>query len=392
MKNNTKIIFSILFIGITSFGFSQKNTLSKNALISVLTCGEGNELYSTFGHNAFRVWDPVYKTDYVYNYGIFDFNAPYFYLNFVKGRLLFKVDKQDFPRFLYEYQYDKRWVKEQVLNLTYSQKQQLHSFLENNIKPENRDYLYDYLYDNCATKIIEVLQSALGKSILFNENHLKKKYTFRELLDQKLTTNSWASFGIDLALASKIDKKAAPLEHTFIPDYVISQLNNSTIDNRQLVLNEKTILKGYTKVQSINFMGTPLFWLCLLLAVVIFITYMDLKNKMWSKWLDTFLFFTSGTIGLILLLMWFATDHTASANNFNLLWAFPLNILVFFFLTIKKKLPLQIHNYCFLLLILLTIIPIIQLIGIQKFHPALIPVLLSLTIRYLFIWHKTKIN
>lgn len=163
MKNYIKTIIFIFLLGSYSIGFSQNNTISKNAQISILTCGSGSELYSTFGHSAIRIWDPVTRTDNIYNYGIFDFNAPNFYLNFVKGKLLFKVNKQDFSRFLYEYQYDKRSVKEQILNLNYTQKEQLYNYLEKNVKPENRDYLYDYLYNNCATKIIGVLNSSLGR-------------------------------------------------------------------------------------------------------------------------------------------------------------------------------------------------------------------------------------
>lgn len=390
LKNYIKAIVFILLLANASLAYSQNSSISNNAQISVLTCGSGDELYSTFGHNAIRVWDPVTRTDKVYNYGIFDFNAPNFYLNFVKGKLLFKVNKQDFSRFLYEYQYEKRWVKEQVLNLNTEQKQQLFNYLEKNVKPENRDYLYDYLYNNCATKIIEVLNISIGKDITFNEDHLEKNFTFRELLDQKLKTNTWSSFGIDLALGSKIDKQATILQHTFLPDYVWSQLNNSTIKNAPLVLSNRTILKEHKKVNSINFLGTPMFWSFLLLAFVAFITYTDYKNQLWSKWIDAFLFFVTGLIGLILTLLWFATDHTATANNFNLLWAMPVNLVALLLLFNKQNKKAKLHIYSIISLILLLVVPVVQLTGVQKFHPAFIPILLSLAIRYAFIWQKTK--
>ncbi|WBU89453.1 Lnb N-terminal periplasmic domain-containing protein [Cellulophaga omnivescoria] len=370
--------------------YSQNSAISNNAQISVLTCGSGDQLYSTFGHSAIRVWDPLTRTDKVYNYGIFDFNAPNFYLNFVKGKLLFKVNKQDFSRFLYEYQYEKRWVKEQVLNLNTKQKQQLYNYLEKNVKPENRDYLYDYLYNNCATKIIEVLNTSIGKDITFKENHIEKNFTFRELLDQKLSTNTWASFGIDLALGSKIDKKATVLQHTFLPDYVWSQLNNSTIKNAPLVLSNRTILKEHKKVTSINFLATPMFWSFLFLIFVLFITYTDYKNQLWSRWIDIFLLFTTGIVGFILSLLWFATDHTATANNFNLLWALPFNLVALFLLPKKKNNNTKLHKYSIILLVFLLAVPIVQIIGIQKFHPVFIPILLSLATRYVFIWQKTK--
>ncbi|MCK0157234.1 DUF4105 domain-containing protein [Cellulophaga sp. F20128] len=377
-------------MGITSFGFSQEQVISKNARISVLTCGSGAELYSAFGHSAFRVWDPVNKTDYVYNYGIFDFNAPNFYLNFVQGRPLFKVSKQEFSRFLFEYQYEKRWVKEQVLDLEPSQKIKLYNYLENNIKPENSDYIYDYLYNNCATKIIDVIKLSLGDAVDFKKEYLKEKYTFRELMGQKIATNTWGSFGINLALGSPIDKQATTLQHTFLPDYVFQQIQHSSINGKPLVLQEKTILKEHQKVMSINFLGAPLFWFVLLLACVLFITYFDYKNEMWSKWLDAFLMFITGIAGLVLVYLWIATNHTAAAYNFNLLWAFPFNLILFYLLITKNKLPQQLYKYCILLLVLLAIIPMVQLFGVQKFHPAFIPIILSLAVRYIFIWHKTK--
>lgn len=390
LKNYIKSIVFILLLSCSVFGYSQNSSISKNAQISVLTCASGSELYSIFGHSAIRVWDPVTRTDKVYNYGIFDFNAPNFYLNFVKGKLLFKVSKQDFSRFLYEYQYDKRGVKEQVLNLNNNQKHQLYNYLEKNVQPENRDYLYDYLYNNCATKIIDVLDISIGKDINFKEDYLEKKYTFRELLDQKLSTNTWSSFGIDLALGSKIDKEATALQHTFLPDYVWSQLNNSTIKGSKLVLSNRIILKEHKKVDSINFLVTPMFWSFLLLALVLFITYTDVKNQLWSKWLDGFLLFITGITGIVLSLLWFATDHTATANNFNLLWNVPFNLIASFFLFKKENTASKLYKYSIFLLILLVIVPIVQLIGIQKFNPVFIPILLSLAIRYIFIWQKTK--
>ena len=370
--------------------YAQENSISANARISILTCGPGNQLYSSFGHSAFRIWDPVAKTDYVYNYGTFNFEAPNFYLNFTMGRPLFRLNKEIFPEFLYEYQYFKRWVNEQVLNLTHEQKLKLYHYLENNAKPENRDYKYDYVKDNCATKIIDVLKEVYGDEIVFNKNHLEKKLSVRELMREYLDINSWGSFGIDIALGSKIDREATAIEHTFIPDYVASQAKNSTINGKALVAGSRQILKKSTPVKSINFMGTPLFWFSILLMFIIFISIVNFKNKLWSRWLDVALFFITGVAGIILLLLWFTSDHVATAYNVNLLWAMPFNIVVFFYLVRKKELPAWLNTYCIVALSCLGLALIAWLFGIQSLHPAFGLIILILAIRYFLLWMKTS--
>ncbi|MBT8320736.1 MAG: DUF4105 domain-containing protein, partial [Eudoraea sp.] len=150
----------------------QGGILSESAQISVLTCGSGQELYTAFGHSAFRVQDPVKDIDVVYNYGTFDFQAPNFYTNFAKGKLIYTLSRQRFENFLYDYELEKRWVKEQILDLDQDQKNDLIIFLENNYRPENRDYRYDFLFDNCSTKMPDILGQILENQIKFGEDHL----------------------------------------------------------------------------------------------------------------------------------------------------------------------------------------------------------------------------
>ena len=157
---------------IWTIGISQQIQLTDQAQISVLTCGTGDQLYSSFGHSAFRVQDPNHGIDIVYNYGTFDFDTPNFYLKFAGGKLLYSLSRQHFANFLYTYQLENRWVKEQLLDLKTDDKNKLFGFLEENYKPENRYYQYDFIYENCSTKIPEVLRGVLGNSLVFRDNHL----------------------------------------------------------------------------------------------------------------------------------------------------------------------------------------------------------------------------
>ena len=203
--------------------FSQVPKLSSKAEISVLTCSSGDELFSSFGHTAFRVQDAKLGVDVVYNYGTFDFDKPNFYLNFAKGKLVYSLSRRSFEAFLYQYELERRWVKEQILDLNQDQVNQLFQFFENNYKPENRDYLYDPLYNNCSTITGDILENQFQGSIEFSDSHLEQQYTFRQLVHQHIKTNQWGTFGIDLAFGGVTDRMASVRQHMFLPYYAMEQ-------------------------------------------------------------------------------------------------------------------------------------------------------------------------
>lgn len=377
-----------LFIFSTSiFCWAQKGQLSPNAQISVLTCGSGEDLYTSFGHSAIRVQDPVLGQDVVYNYGTFDFNPPMFYIDFARGNLDYSLSKQDFRYFLYTYELENRWVKEQLLQLSEAEKNTLHQFLETNYMPGNREYRYDFFYNNCATKIGDVLKATLGDQLLFKEDHLQKKYTFRELIHQNLTLNSWSSFGIDLALGSVIDKTATVREHMFLPLYVMKQLGNSSLDGTYLVGSERTILSSKEKESENNFLSSPLFCILALSLYVIAVTYLDYKNNKRNRILDFSLFIITGLAGLLLVYLWFFTDHTATVNNYNVLWAFPLNTITAFVVLKKNIKSSWMPKYMLSLLGIIVLTAILWILNIQSFSPLIIPLLIMLGIRHLFLWN-----
>ncbi|MEZ4969062.1 MAG: DUF4105 domain-containing protein [Flavobacteriaceae bacterium] len=367
-------------------GTAQVKELSPESQISVLTCGSGSDLYTTFGHSAFRVQDPSQGMDQVYNYGTFNFDPPMFYVEFAMGKLFYSLSKQNMPNFLYAYEMENRWVKEQLLQLTPSEKNIVFQFLENNYRPENRDYKYDFFFNNCATKIGDVLQEALGKDLHFNEGHLKKNYTFRQLIHQNLITNSWSSFGIDLALGSVIDRTATVKEHMFLPIYVMEQLDNTTLSGNDLVTRERSILTTIKKEEKGYFLASPLFWILAILMLVMIITYIDYKNHVRSRVVDSLLFFVTGLAGVLLIFLWFFTDHTATANNFNILWVFPINILVGFFIVKKNNAPGWLPKYLLFLLGLLVLTMVLAVFRVQAFSPLAIPLWILLGTRYLFLW------
>ena len=389
-KMGLKRVFVFLLLLVSVVGNSQIPELSPLSRISVLTCGPGNELYSTFGHSAFRVTDPAVGIDVVYNYGVFDFSSDSFYVKFAQGKLDYMLARQQFKNFIREYEYDKRWVKEQVLQLSQEQRNTLFQFLENNYLPENRAYPYDFFYNNCATKIWDVLASVYGEKLKFDDNYLQEQFTHRELIRQNMPTNSWSAFGIDLALGAVIDDLATPKEHMFLPIYVMKQFSTSKLEANPLTLNEVSIYQPEPLEKKGIFIKTPLFWSLVPMALVFLFTYMDYKNNRRTKGLDFTLFFTTGIAGILIFFLWFMTDHTATANNFNILWAFPLNFVLTFFVGRKKAMPLWFTKYILVLLAMIFVTVLLWVLQVQIFSPVIIPILLALSTRYLYLYRYSR--
>src|SRR5690606_22127037 len=191
-----------------------------------------------------------------------------------------------FEDFVYNYKIEGRWVKEQVLNLSQDEKNQLFNFLNINAQPENKEYLYDFFFDNCSTKIRDVLEEVLNNNIQFNDSHIKEEYTFRELIQMNLNVNSWGSLGIDLGLGSKIDRKATPYEYMFLPDYVMYAFDNATHKNKSMVKETNTLVSGGENIkENESFFLSPGFLFSLIMLFVGFVTYRDFKKNKRSKWL-----------------------------------------------------------------------------------------------------------
>lgn len=390
-----KFAFILLTLLSITVGISQNTntlTLSKFSQISVITSGPGEALYEKFGHTAVRVKDPVLQIDLIYNYGIFDFEDPNFYINFTKGFMKYKLARYPFYLSLKSAQQDGRWVKEQVLNLTQLQKNEFFKFLENNALPENASYFYDPFFDNCATRPRDIIQKVVDDSLLFKDDFVSEDLSLRQLMNKEINPNTWGSLGINIALGSKLDKKATPLEYLYLPDYVFEALKVSMIikENKEEDLVQKTnILLDFEEKKSKSDVFSPFLAITLFFLLGLFITYKDIKNSKRTKWLDFTLFFTTGILGLLIVFLWFFTNHSTAPNNFNFLWAFAPNIIVAFFL-LKKEPPMWVGKYCLVLLVFLLLIPIVWLTKIQLYTYPMIPLFILSGIRYWYLQKTLK--
>ena len=375
-------------------GHGQAVQLSPQAEIRVVTCGPGqNELYSAFGHSAYRVSDPAQGIEFIYNYGVFDFDQPYFYLNFARGHLNYKLSRHEYSRFRDYYIYMDRFIHEQILNLNMEEKQQLFEFLEWNNLPENQYYFYDYFYDNCATRIRDALTTVFGDKIAFDGSYITHKKSIRDLTDDYLQYQPWGDLGIDICLGLPMDIEATPYVHMFLPDYIESGFNHATLNRDGEILplvRDVEIIYSSTETAIAKPFLTPTLVFWAVFAAILMITFFDYRNQRITKPLDLILFTVLGLLGLLLFLLWTVTDHRAAADNLNVLWAFPLHLAgVVFLWRRKNKLIVKYFGF-YTLLGSLTILGWFFLP--QHLHPALFPLALGALLRSVFIYRHYKVS
>ncbi|RDK84832.1 lipoprotein N-acyltransferase Lnb domain-containing protein [Marinirhabdus gelatinilytica] len=387
-----KFAFAVLIFLLNISASAQYTPLSPSAEVSILTMGPGDNLYDKFGHSAFYIQDPERGIDAVYNYGVYDFDTPNFYTKFAQGKLLYKLEGVKAQPFIAHYKAQDRWIKQQVLNLSYSEKQALFNFLNNNLKPENKYYKYDFFYDNCATKIRDVLVSVLGNDLEYVEDFSTEQKTFRELIQQNVHWNSWGSLGMDVAIGAVTDIKANSWQYQFLPDYVYKAAATAQVGDGEktpLVKETYTLYESSREKETPNFFTSPLLIFLVIGLVIIGITVKDIKNKERTRALDATILGVTGVVGILLSLLWFATDHSATANNYNLLWAFPFSI--FIVVVIAKKQPkVWVRRYVLFLLLLLSLLALHWFTGVQEFAYGFIPLFIALTIRYVYLLKALK--
>ncbi len=330
MKNKLLVLLFLL----AGFSNLAAQKLTENAKISLMTVAPGDEIYSIFGHSAIRVNDPVLMLDRCYNYGTFEFDQPNFLLKFCRGKLLYYLNIEPTRAFVNSNLYDRRAMQEQILNLKTDQKQRLFDLLEENALPENKNYKYDFFYDNCATRIRDIVKEGFFHQIYFDSTGLERGKTMRQLLKPYLADFPWTDFGIDLILGLPADKIATAEQWMFLPDHVHHIFGKTKIEeNQPLVASEKPLPDGgfpprpaARKTDFVdNFFGNPLWVMCF----VALLGFLSMANPRTERVFDFIFWLVLGIAGLVMFLLWVATDHSATKMNFNILWALPTHLLFF---------------------------------------------------------------
>ena len=386
-KYKIRAILLIIFLLLTD-NISAQNSDSllhqmDSVQISLLTCQPGKEVYSLYGHTAIRYQDKTHNIDIVVNYGLFSFGKPYFILRFIFGLTDYEMGIEPFPDFCSEYASEDRGVIQQTLNLTSQEKLNIANAINENYKPENRVYRYNYFYDNCTTRARDILVKNMNGNIKYVSDD-NGASTYRDLIHQWNENHLWARFGNDMLLGVKADMTINGDQKQFLPDNLRKAFDDALIINKngvkeKLVSNTQIIVQQSVQSASEITLLRPMTCSIFLLIITIFITIFEFykKYRLWG--FDLFLMLVDGLAGVILTAMIFSQHPTVSLNlQLLLLNPLPLFFAVPVIKCIKKGVA---HRYC----ILATILIIMFFVGnfFQEYAEGMNIVALSLLIRCL---------
>jgi len=387
MKLLGRFCYTLIFCFSFLISFSQTDTC--HLRISLLTCGPGNELYSTFGHTAIRIIDSSNKLDVVFNYGIFDDSDPYFYIKFARGIMRYQVAGEYFKDFMEEYVEDKRSVAEQELQLSCTEKINLLNALKENSRDDKKYYDYQFYKDNCTIRAKDMIKKSTDQSIIFkNILPAKAPPSFRQLIHDYLDNgnHSWSKFGIDLLLGSHLDDVATNEQAMFLPDYLMKGFDSATIHQQKLVSDKKIILSsGTKKAESFSWLS-PFFIFSLVAIVIILLSFNNsASTKKILNAFDIVFFFFIGLLGILIAFEWLGRVDEVCRNNMNILWAWPTHVVAAFLINKKTKFIKNYFRFA-------ALIALILLIGWfwwhQQFNNSFAPLLVLIIVRGFFISTK----
>lgn len=297
--------------------------------VSLLTMAPGEELYSSFGHSAIWVQDPALGIDRVYNYGTFDFRTGNFYWKFIRGTLPYQLSAYPFQYAIAEAQGSNRSLTEQVLNISTSQKQKLYDFLETNYQPENRQYFYKFYYDNCSTRPRDVIKTAVGPNLQWLPMPELAGKSYRRWMNDYLVDKPFARLGMNLAIGQPADQPANMEESMYIPDNLMKGLAEAK-NGAQPIVSATNQLFVAQPVEK----GLTTWWIQILGGILFLPTVIWLyrNHSDGPFWFDKTLLILAGSVGLLLLFLWFGTDHGVPDWNRSLLIYLPTHLVVAFLL------------------------------------------------------------
>ena len=296
--------------------------------VSLITCSPHEEIYSLYGHSALR-WHDLHKTgptagqDLVFNWGLFNFNKPYFVLRFVFGLTDYELGTINYEYFV---PYYRKWgssVTEQVINLTNDEKRNLQKALAENLKPENKVYRYNYFYDNCSTRPRDIIERSLNGKVEWADRE-DYKPTFREMVRECNRNHDWSRFGNDILLGLKADFKTDRIEQEFLPMNLMQDMAMAQVyvngEYRPLVKEQRDVVPPGVQMIEPDWILSPTEMAIIIVLVALSIMFVEWKQKKCFIWWDVMLMVVEGLIGLLLTVMIFSQHPTTSIN---------LNILLF---------------------------------------------------------------
>ena len=384
-----KLILTILFgLSVLMAPAAVDSTLvrdhSDSIRVSLVTCSPGTEVYEVYGHTALRIEIPSQGVDAVVNYGLFSFEAPNFVWRFIKGETDYVVGTIGYPIFEREYTDRGSTVTLQTLNLSREEKERLVYLLNENLRPENREYRYNFLYNNCSNKAGDMVELALSERLHPLENR-SEGITYRDILHEYTQEYPWLQLGIDYLLGVEADRPIDPNQQKFAPEYLMyytaqAQLVDSVrmypyvIDTevRGQLADEPYVAPLLTPMQA-------MILLLLFVAVMCTLEFL-IERRQW--WFDVLLLLVQGVMGLVVAFLFFASEHPTVGSNWQVIYLNPLPLLFLPFI-IRSESKRQVSRLYYVQLAMLAAAALVLYFTGQYVQPAAWLLMAALAIRTL---------
>ncbi|MDE5560233.1 MAG: DUF4105 domain-containing protein [Bacteroidaceae bacterium] len=288
--------------------------------VSVLTCSPGQEVYSLYGHTAIRVQDEENGTDLVFNYGIFDFNSKHFVWRFVLGQTDYMCMAVPYADFVREYGERGSRVTAQVLDLHDGESLKVRDYLMHNIRKENRVYRYNYLTNNCTTRVMDCIDDCVDGTIVYSWENGSR--TYRQMMHEYTVSYQWVQDGEDLLLGSDVDTLLAPKATCFIPEYYSKALSGAVVrkefkDTRRLVRKTYDIVEPSSvkvhKGGEFPLSPSELGWLFFGAGLLVLCAEHFSRRMFWL--LDVVLMLAHGLAGSLILFVFLFSAHPTLDSN-----------------------------------------------------------------------------
>lgn len=313
---------------------------SNDTIAYLITCGPGTETYSIYGHSALRIAIPEKHSDIIYNWGVFDTSIKFFAWKFAKGRLDYMLDTEITKGFLQSYFFEQRYVYSQRINIDSKELRKLTELINENLRPENIKYRYDFFYDDCSTRIRDLLEKSIGDKLKYPPPESGRIPTFRDMVAKYQNPYPWLKLGVDLIMGSTADKKARFRDRMFLPIDMKDELSKSVVqrsEKRIPLLQNPVVLLNFDapSIKQIFFIS-PSFVFTLVIIMIIILTALT-KNRKAIRIMDIIIYAVFSLLSIMMIFFNFFTDHRQMQWNLNIIWLNPFIIVCLIMLLLDKK-------------------------------------------------------
>ncbi|WP_201316562.1 DUF4105 domain-containing protein [Dyella sp. EPa41] len=309
------------------------NAPGANLEVSLITYGPGDTYWERFGHDAIELRDVASGEAFTFNYGVFDFDEAGFLLHFARGRMHYLMDAAPSEVDQHYYMDVGRSVTRQRLAFTAAQAADLRDFLLWNLRPENARYDYDYYANNCATRVRDALDKALGGTLKKQLEARAARMTYRQQTARLMSQQAWLMLILDLGLGPYADQPLNAWQESFLPMVLQEDIRNVSVMNAD---GAKQALVQDEQLTSPNRLTPPPaeapdLRVPLALAGLVFAMALVATRRLAPTvyaLLATLYLVLAGLVGTALLILWTLTTHHSAWANANLLLFNPLALLL----------------------------------------------------------------